>query len=81
MSVAELKAQIQARKFKAMELAAEMDRRAKDIADLMSAYPLVKLKDLKFRLIASISAEAAKLQDEYLQVQKEIEAGERELAG
>jgi hypothetical protein len=81
VSIAELRVQIQARKFRAMELAAEIERRLQEIRDLMSGYPLVKLKEIKLHLIAKISAEAARLQDEYLQVLKEIELGEKELEG
>ncbi len=77
--IARLREAIQARKFKSMELAGEIDRKMRELRDQMAAWPLVKIKDLKLRLIAQLAGEAADLQKEYLQQQKEIAQAEEEL--
>lgn len=77
--IARLKTEIQARKFRALELAAEIDRKVKDIKEALSGYPLTKPENLRLAMVAEISAELEKLQEEYLQLQREIELAEKEL--
>ncbi len=77
--IARLKTEIQARKFRALELAAEIDRKVKDIKEALSGYPLTKPENLRLAMIAEISAVLERLQAEYLQVQREIELAEKEL--
>lgn len=77
--IARLKTEIQARKFRALELAAEIDRKVKDIKEALSGYPLTKPENLRLAMVAEISAELEKLQAEYLQLQREIELAEKEL--
>ena len=79
--IARLRTEIQARKFKAAGLAAEIDRRVRDIKDALSGYPLTKPEALRLSLVADISAQLEKLQEEYLQLQREIETAEKELNG
>lgn len=77
--IARLKTEIQARKFRALELAAEIDRKVKDIKEALAGYPLTKPENLRLAMVAEISAELEKLQAEYLQLQREIELAEKEL--
>ncbi len=77
--IARLKTEIQARKFRALELAAEIDRKVKDIKEALAGHPLTKPENLRLAMVAEISAELEKLQAEYLQLQHEIELAEKEL--
>jgi len=77
--IARLKTEIQARKFRALELAAEIDRKVKDIKEALAGYPLTKPENLRLAMVAEISSELEKLQAEYLQLQREIELAEKEL--
>lgn len=77
--VARLKTEIRSRKFRAMEISAEIDRKVKDIKEALSGYPLTKPEDLRLAMVAEISARLERLQEEYLQLQREIEAAEKEL--
>jgi len=77
--IARLKTEIQARKFRALELAGEIDRKVKDIKEALAGYPLTKPENLRLAMVAEISAELEKLQAEYLQLQREIELAEKEL--
>ena len=77
--VARLKTEIQARKFRAMEIAGEIDRKVKDIKEALSGYPLTKPENLRLAMVAEISAELEKLQEQYLELQREIEAAQKEL--
>ena len=80
--VARIKSQIRDRKQKAMELAVEIERRIKDMKDLLGDYPLgKKLPDVRLPLVSQLASEATSLQAEYLEVLSEIKAGERELEG
>ncbi len=81
MSIAELKTQIQSRKFKAMEISNKIDGKVRDIRKLLSGYPLTRIKDLQLPLIAQVSAEASSLQAEYLTLLDEVETAEKELNG
>jgi hypothetical protein len=76
---ARLKTEIRARKFHLMELTNEIDRKIRDIKDLLSGHPLTKIKDLRLRSVAEIAEEVANLQDKYLALLEEIKIGEREL--
>ncbi len=78
--VASLREAIQARKFQSMEMATQIDRRVRELRNLLSGSPLTKIQDLQLSLIARISAEAAGLQTQYLELQREIETAEKELA-
>ncbi len=77
--IARLKTEIQARRFRALELAAEIDRKVKDIKEALAGYPLTKPENLRLAMVAEISSELEKLQAEYLQLQREIELAEKEL--
>jgi hypothetical protein len=77
--IARLKTEIQARKFRALELAAEIDRKVKDIKEALAGYPLTKPENLRLAMVAEISSELERLQAEYLQLQCEIERAEKEL--
>jgi hypothetical protein len=77
--IARLREAIQARKFRKMELAGEIDRKLREIKDLLAGYPLAKIPELKLHLIAQLAAEAAALQDKYTGLQREIELAEKEL--
>lgn len=77
--IARLKTEIQARKFRALELAGEIDRKVRDIKDALAGYPLTKPGELRLAMVAEISAELERLQAEYLRLQGEIEAAEKEL--
>lgn len=77
--IARLKTEIQARKFRALELAGEIDRKVKDIKEALAGYPLTKPENLRLAMVAEISSELEKLQAEYLQLQREIELAEKEL--
>ncbi len=77
--VARLKTEIQARKFRALEIAEAIDRKVKDIKEALSGYPLTKPENLRLAMVAEISAELEKLQEQYLQLQREIEIAEKEL--
>ena len=77
--IARIRQEIQARKFKKMELSGEIDRRVRDLRDLLAGFPLVKIPELKLRLISHLANEAANLQEKYLEIQKEIETAEKEL--
>ncbi len=79
--IARLKTEIQARKYRAMELSGEIDRRVRDIKNALSGYPLAKIKDLPLPLVAQLASEATSLQAEYLQLISDIEMAERELQG
>jgi|GEM_PF-953667 len=79
--VARLKTEIQARKFRATELAAEIDRRVRDIKEALSGHPLTKPESIRLSLVADIAEELEKIQGEYLQLLKEIETAEKELNG
>ncbi len=77
--IARLRTEIQARKFRAMELTTEIDRKIRAIKELLGGYPLTKIRDLQIRVMADLAVEAAQLQDEYHTVLQDIEAGEKEL--
>lgn len=75
--IARLMTEIRARKFRAKEIADQIDRKVKDIRQSLD--PLAKPEDLRLGMVAQISAELEKLQEEYLQLQREIEAAQKEL--
>lgn len=77
--IARLKTEIQARKYRSMELSTEIDRKVRDITAALSGYPLTRIRDLRLQLIAQLAEEAAALQDEYLRLLAEIERAEQEL--
>jgi len=77
--IARLKTEIQARKFRAMELATAIDLKIRGIKELLSGYPLTRVKDLQIRVMSELVGDAAKLQEEYLAVLRDIEVGEKEL--
>lgn len=77
--IARLKTEIQARKFRALELAAEIGRKVKDIKEALAGYPLTKPENLRLAMVAEISGQLEKLQEEYLQILREIEIAEKEL--
>jgi len=77
--VARLKTEIRARKFRLIELTNEIDRKIRDIKDLLSGHPLAKIKDLRLRSVAESANEVADLQDKYLDLLEEIRLGEKEL--
>ncbi len=77
--IARLRTEIQARKFTAMDLATAIDQKIRTIKELLSGYPLTKIKNLQIRGIADLAEEAAKLQEKYLGIIGEIELGEKEL--
>lgn len=77
---ARLRTEIQARKFRSMELATEIDRKLRDIKNALSGYPLSKIKDLRLPLVAQLAEEAADLQKEYLAALSEIAEAEKELS-
>ncbi|NLT22597.1 MAG: hypothetical protein GXX82_06085 [Syntrophorhabdus sp.] len=77
--IARLKTEIQARKFRALTLAADIDRKVKDIKEALAGYPLTRPENLRLAMVAEISAELEKLQAEYLQLQHEIDLAEKEL--
>jgi len=56
-----------------------IDRKVKDIKEALSGYPLTKPENLRLAMVAEISAELEKLQEQYLQLQREIEIAEKEL--
>lgn len=76
--IAMLKEKIAARKYKSMELTGEIDRKIRDIRAALP--PLTKIKDMRLPLVAQLAAEAAALQSEYLELLREIEEAEKELA-
>jgi excinuclease UvrABC ATPase subunit len=77
--IARLKTEIQARRFRALEIAAEIDRKVKDIKEALAGYPLTKPENLRLAMVAEISSELERLQADYLQLQREIERAEKEL--
>jgi excinuclease UvrABC ATPase subunit len=77
--IARLKTEIQARRFRALEIAAEIDRKVKDIKEALAGYPLTKPENLRLAMVAEISSELERLQADYLQLQREIELAEKEL--
>jgi hypothetical protein len=79
--IARLKSEIQARKYRATVLAAEIDRRVRDIKDVLSGHPFTKPEDIRLSLVADIAEELEKIQAEYLKLLKEIETAEKELNG
>lgn len=78
--IARLKTEIRARKFQLMELTNEIDRKIRDIKDLLSGHPLAKIKDLRLRAVAETAKEVAGLQEKYLVLLEEIRIGEKELS-
>ena len=76
----ELKEAIQARKFRMMEKAGQFDQRVREIKGLLGRYPLIKISELQMHLIAQRATEAASLQREYLDLEREIEMAEKELS-
>lgn len=77
--IARLKSEIQARKFRAMELSTEIDRRVREVRNLLAAFPLAKIRELQLALVSRLADEAADMQGEYLKLLEEIEQGEKEL--
>jgi len=77
--IARLRTEIQARKFRALTLAADIDRKVKDIKEALAGYPLTKPENLRLAMVAEISAQLERLQEEYLKLQREIELAEKEL--
>ena len=77
--VARLQMEIRARRQRATEISAEIDRRVKDIKDALSGAAVAKPENLRLAMVAEISARLEKLQEEYLQLQREIETLEKEL--
>jgi hypothetical protein len=77
---AELKEAIQARKFRLMELSGLIDRNLREIKGGFARYPLVKISEMPLHSLAQLLNDTARLQDEYRDVQREIEMGERELS-
>ena len=77
--IARLKTEIQARRFRALEIAAEIDRKVKDIKEALAGYPLTKPENLRLAMVAEISSELERLQADYLQLQRESERAEKEL--
>lgn len=78
--IARLKSEIQARKFRAMELSTEIDRRVREVRNLLAGFPLAKIRDLQLALVSRLADEAAGMQKEYLELLEEIERGEKELS-
>jgi len=74
-----LKTEIQSRKFRSMEIAAEIDVKVREIKKLLASYPLIKLRDLELHLIDQLASEAHALKKQYTALQKEIELAEKEL--
>jgi len=77
--VARLQMEIRARRQRATEISAEIDRRGRDIKDALSAAAVARPENLRLAMVAEISARLEKLQEEYLQLQREIETLEKEL--
>jgi len=77
--VARLQMEIRARRQRATEISAEIDRRVRDIKDALSAAAVARPENLRLAMVAEISARLEKLQAEYLQLQREIETLEKEL--
>lgn len=75
-----LKEAVQARKFRKMEKAGQFDQKVREIQNLLGRFPLAKISEIQMPLIAKLAREAAAIQDEYLQLDREIELAERELA-
>lgn len=80
-AIAQLRVEIQARKFRRMEISGEIDRKVREIRSLLAGFPLAKIKDMQLALVADIAAQVACLQERYLTLQDEIEAAEKELDG
>jgi hypothetical protein len=76
---AELKEAIQARKFRSMELSGQIDRNLREIKGGFARYPLVKILELPLHSLAQLLNDTARLQDEYRNLQREIEMAEKEL--
>jgi hypothetical protein len=74
-----MKMEIRARKQRSSELAAEIDRKLRDIKELLAWIAPPKIKDLRLPLVAQLAKEAADLQKEYLAVLAEIAQAEKEL--
>ena len=77
--LARLQMEIRGRKQRATELAAEIDRKIRDIKDALTGHALKKPEELRLSMIAEISAQLEKLQEEYLQVLQEIKIAEKEI--
>jgi len=78
--IARLRTEIQALKYRREKLSLEIDRKIRDIKSLLGAFPAAKISDLRLALVAEQAREAAALQEEYLEILRDIEAAEKELA-
>jgi molecular chaperone GrpE (heat shock protein) len=78
--VARLQMEIRGRKQRATELAEEMKRKVGDIKNALLTAEITKPENLRLGLVAELSAKLEKLQEEYLQLQREIEILEKELS-
>jgi sugar phosphate isomerase/epimerase len=76
---AELREAIQARKFRSMELSGQIDRNLREMKGLLARYPLAKIQELQLHSLAQLANDTARLQDEYRNLQREIEMAEKEL--
>ena len=77
--LARLQMEIRARRQRATELTAEIDRKIRDIKDALTGHALKKPEELRLAMVAEISGQLEKLQEEYLQILREIEIAEKEL--
>jgi hypothetical protein len=77
---AELREAIQARKFRGMELAGQIDRNLREMKGLLARYPLAKIDELQLHSLAQLANDTATLQDKYRENQREIEIAEKELS-
>ncbi len=78
--IAQLQQEIRARKQRVMEIDVEIGRRANEIRTMLGS-SLTPNRTIQFRIVASLAAEVACLQEERNKLQAEIEQGEKELSG
>lgn len=78
--ISRLREGVGARKFKVMNLDIEIDRRVREIRDLIGTR-LTPNRNIMLRLVAQLASEAANLQEERLLIIEEIRQGEQEING
>lgn len=76
---AELREAIQARKFRLMELSGQIDLNLREMKGHLARYPLARIGELQLHSLAQLACDTAQLQDEYRNLQREIELAEKEL--
>ena len=74
-----LKTELQARKFRAMELATEADGKIRAIKDLLVTASITPLHEINCELIKTLAVELLQLKNEYKKISEEMAKIKKEL--